>query len=215
MKIIYTENPLASKILLTDIEKKELYYKVKINQMEELMSEAYFDITHHDWYNEKIKPRTTEELLELLTKRLDTKYYYADENEDGKCGLDKEVERQLSYIIPALEDDVHGGDCTCVAASCIKCYAEQFAGVHTIKGLGKHEASKIGGYFREGKSILEVIEALRTYKVKPFSGEETKYWNKETHDYHTPRWEQEAVNAYEWLKKYQMEHFSHLTPNEL
>ena len=42
MKIIYGQNPLAAKVILTEAEKKELWYKIKITQLEDLVFNTYY-----------------------------------------------------------------------------------------------------------------------------------------------------------------------------
>ncbi len=52
----------------------------------------------------------------------------------------------MKYLVDALKN-AHCGDCTCIACSCDKCHAEELLGIHTTRGLGKHEASYVEAAF--------------------------------------------------------------------
>ena len=133
--------------------------------------------------------------------------FYEDE-------FDQHILDRANMHIQDLENGYHCGDCTCLPASCSKCYAESLIGIDTINGLGSHSASKIDSLFCNGnhwspfdiRSITEVLNILKNYKVEPY--EENEYWqsaSKEVYEYHTPRWIKEAEYAYEWLLKYKEE----------
>ena len=108
----------------------------------------------------------------------------------------------------------HCGDCTCVPCTCTKCWAESFFSLDTIKGLGKHEASKIwhcfeeydkkGKKWKQVRTINEVIETLRNYKV---SEKDHRKLGE-----HAVRWEREAINAVAWLEEYRDTHFPGCQP---
>lgn len=129
---------------------------------------------------------------------------------------DKEVLR-LKLIVDTLTEreevvffteallEPHCGDCTCVPCSCLKCYAEQLFGINTIKGLRKHEATKIDAAFRSGKTIDEAIEALANYEVKTMA---SKNFTQEELDKLMPIWRKQARQAGVWLKAYKAEHFN-------
>ena len=112
------------------------------------------------------------------------------------------VDRWLGFAVGALDADAHCGDCTCVPMTCTKCMAEEWLGINTIKGCGKHGLYKIDGAFRRNGgaavSIEEAIENLRNYDPKAdWAGWEV----------HAPRWMAEAKRALGWLIAYRDAHF--------
>lgn len=85
------------------------------------------------------------------------------EKEIFRLRCEREGLKAKDYL-PYLEG-YHMGDCTCVPASCPKCYAESLLGVDTIEGLGKYEAGKIHDVFCphndfDERTIDEVLEEL-------------------------------------------------------
>jgi hypothetical protein len=184
MKITYNQNPMRTVVELDDDEKKEFWYKLKIEQLKWKLTGGRFYLCHEfDCYDVN---RAKEELT-------------YDEAE-----LNKYVDEMCDYYVKSLLD-VHSGDCTCVPCSCDKCHAESILGIDTIKGLGKHEGSKISAAFDmksggvDGRSLDEVIEILANYKPRA----EWEGWEA-----HAERWAREASNALTWLKAYKEQHFS-------
>ncbi len=78
-------------------------------------------------------------------------------------------------------------------------------GIDTIAGLGKHQAHKFDGAFKECQTIDGVLEKLDNYNPTP--GESWKSMEDQFSQY-VPRWREEARQAAVWLRKYQQEHFS-------
>jgi hypothetical protein len=185
MKITYKENPLDTVVELDEHEKKELWYKIKIDEMEDRLFMAHY------YYNK-------EGGADDVQYYLDPEYYCTDE----KSPLDKRCDQMLEWFIEELKG-YHNGDCTCVPASCIKCHAERKLGIDTIEGLGKHSAHKIDHAFREHGTIDAVLESLKEFNPKI-----SDVWknNREGWEEHLPRWKQEAKHAYDWLLKYKEEH---------
>ena len=184
MKITYTPNPLRTTIELDEFEKKEFWYKIKIEQlMWKIWGAKFHTDPTYQFYN-----------LERAREELEF-----DEDE-----LNKRVDELCQYYLKNLLD-IHCGDCTCVPASCDKCHAESLLEIDTIKGLGKHEGSKISAAFDmkpggvDGRSLDEAIEVLANYKPRA----EWEGWEA-----HAERWAREATNALEWLKAYKERHFS-------
>lgn len=184
MKITYTPNPMRTIVELDEHEKKEFWYKTKIDQMQWMLAGGRFYLCHEfDCYDVN---RAKEELT-------------YDEAE-----LDKRVDELSEYYIKSLLD-IHLGDCTCVPCSCDKCHAESLLGIDTIKGLGKHEGSKVSGAFDmkpggvDGRTLDEAIERLEQYKPAA----DWEGWEA-----HAERWEREAKNALAWLKEYKDQHFN-------
>ncbi len=148
MKIIWNQNPLRTQILLDEHEKKEFWYKIKIEEMEHLLFGAHFYlIDGKDYFD-----------IDRARQEADPKYYMVDPPK--KSGLDERVDELYQYFIGDLEDNSHCGDCTCFAASCSKCQAEHLLGIDTIKGLGKHEANKIQWAF-----VINQVELVRSFQV--------------------------------------------------
>ena len=202
MKITYTPNPLRTTVELDEHEKKELWYKIKIKELEEIVGMAALYVSENPkWFD-----------LEKARKELNNDYIYA-ESDDAKSGIDKEADRMMGYYLEALQEE-HIGDCTCVPCSCIKCHAEDMLGISTTKGLHKHAAHKIQNAFSrkdnpaEGESVWletertidEVLERLKNYDPKPVSSagwDRVGGWEQ-----YAPRWKIEALSAYEWLLNY-------------
>lgn len=178
MKIIYNQNPLNTVVELDDHEKKELWYKIKIDELEEKIQISKFHLTNDKYYN-----------LE------EAKSYLEIENIDKRCD-----QLLLCYIEELAAP--HCGDCVCFPCACAKCYAESLLGIDTIKGLSKHSANKIEVAFAKNtKDIDSVIEYLNNYE--PILEYNPKIWiSKENYEKHIPRWKGEAKQAAEWLLNY-------------
>lgn len=203
MKITYTPNPLNTIIELDEHEKKELWYKLKIEALVERLFRVHYELTYGSRENPKV---------DSILADVDPDYYLNDEDETGRSRLDKRIDEALAYYLDDLRS-AHMGDCVCFACSCSKCHAEDLLGINTIKGLGKHPANKIDGAFSNGKngdvwlpqaSIHEAITRLENYDPKPVS---SAAWDKVGgFDVHVPRWKEEAEAALVWLRNYRDEH---------
>lgn len=191
MKINWNKNPLHSTIDLDDHEKKELWYRIKIEEMEERLYGAHFSLQEGKYFD-----------LARARSEVNADFYCTDD----KSPLDKRCDEMLAYYLDELQAS-HSGDCTCVACSCSKCHAESLLDIDTIKGLGKHSAYKIDSAFGKNneKSIDEALESLANYQ--PVRSETWMKYPQEEFDKHIPRWTQEAQAAYTWLKNYKDEHF--------
>lgn len=119
------------------------------------------------------------------------------------CNLTIESERIQAIISYANME--HMGDCICVPCSCMRCQVEEMLGINTLKGLGKHPASKVqGAYGKDGsKTIDEAIAILATDREyrKPDTWPDSVGYEK-----YIPRWENERLSAVVWLKAYKEEH---------
>lgn len=184
MKITYTEDPLATIVLLDPVEQEVFRQKIKV----EVLEWALFGAEYH------LKKDPPE--VEKALKELNTEYHAGEE-------VNKRVDEMLAHYIEELKG-YHVGDCTCVACSCSKCHAESILGIDTIKGLGKHPGHKIASVFSRWDpktkehslppvSIDDALEALRTYEPKA----DWPGWEA-----HTERWKEEGRQAYEWLLNY-------------
>ena len=207
MKICWDENPLNTKIELEDHEKKELWYKIKIEQMVWLLFEANCYLGMPD----KDGRISFERDLEKVFKKTNPDYYITD---DEKSELDKRVDLIFDEYIEALAGP-HCGDCVSVACTCDKCMAEELLGINTIKGLGQASAHDIFDAFGETpennwtkqRTIDEAIQWLENYQPEnPAKWKWLPAWKE--WEPHVARWGVEAKAACEWLKSYKNQHFS-------
>lgn len=192
MKINWNENPLMTTVDLDEADKKRLWYETAIEQLQWTISHVEFSLTEGKWFD-----------LDRARKEVSDDYYWY-EGERENSPFYNRINELVGYFVEALQGP-HVGDCTCVAASCDKCHAEELLGINTIEGLGKHQAVKIhsafGEYMRPWKrirNITEVIDYLDNYdpadSPPDWAGWET----------HADRWISEAREASEWLKQYKI-----------
>ncbi len=188
MKIIYQSNPLTTIVELDDNDREILRLKLIIENLEDRIYGAHFDLEPGDRFD-----------AEAARRELDV-----ESLEDEP--LNERINKMLGYCLDELHG-THCGDCTCVPCSCLKCHAEYLLGIDTIKGLGKHPAHYVNSAFSEGRTTLdEAIAWLSAYK--PVKNKSWEGISQEEFDRHIPRWTEEARLACEWLKNYQQKHFS-------
>lgn len=180
MKINYHLNPCNTTIELTDHEKALLKLNIKLREMEELLFEAHFALKHA-----KNAPE-----MKRVEEAVDPDYYMSED--DGPSKLDQRVESLYQLALEELEHGAHVGDCTCVACSCSKCWAEGMIGIDTIKGVGKHSLYKIDGAARNAKTPEEVMAKLGKEITS------TEDWHKG----HLERWNTERLSALGWYEHY-------------
>lgn len=193
MKITYTPNPLCTTVELDEHEKKELWYKLKIEGMVDKLFTVHYEL--------KCKEKRGGPDMERIAEAVDPSYYLGNAERNP---VDRRADELLEHYLEELQGR-HVGDCTCFAMSCSKCNAESLLGIDTIKGLPKHSAHKIGEAFsyKDGdvwkeRPITEALAYLRNYDPKPsWAGYEA----------HVPRWRAEVKVALEWLEAYVAEHF--------
>ena len=178
MKIIYNHNPLKTTIELTKEEQRELWLKIKI---EELI-----------WIIVGIELFLSETCFNLENARKEANAEYCCDKEDG---INKVVNDLYLKYLDALQD-VHMGDCTYNACSCVKCHAEKLLGIDTIKGLRGSSAYHIYEAFVKNDNIHKAIEYLENYQPKVEKGWEEPYINS---------WKLQAKKALEWLINYRDE----------
>lgn len=203
MKIIYNQNPLFTQVILDEHERKEFWYKIKIEELQDLMINANFHLEEGKEFFD----------LKQAREDLDPKYFYPDWNDITKKGqksdLDKRVDKMFECYIADLEQNSHCGDCTCFACSCSKCHAENLLGLDTIKGLGKHEANRINSAFTPKGEKFPTRENQQTIDQAIRSLDEyvpTIAWKGA--EAHFERWLEEGIRARKWLKQYRDEHFN-------
>ncbi|KKL78971.1 hypothetical protein LCGC14_2019540 [marine sediment metagenome] len=138
MKITYDENPLNTIIELDEHDTEVLWLKIKIDQMTSRLCGAHFYLTEREKYNNFDLDRARQEC--------DPDCLYNEEGGKENSKIDQRVDEIMKYLVDALKN-AHCGDCTCIACSCDKCHAEELLGIHTTRGLGKHEASYVEAAF--------------------------------------------------------------------
>lgn len=196
MKITYTPNPLNTIIELSEEEKKTLWYKIKVEQLQEAIENAEFYLSNQKFKDEK-----------KALSYLDT-MYISGEDDNEKSQLDKHCDTILNYYIADLQSS-HAGDCTCFAASCTKCAAESLLGIDTIPGLRKHVAHNIMSAFGSNneKTLDEALASLEHFHIDPAKFD-TDNWKKiGGYEQYLPRWKEEHYEAFLWLSHYKEKHF--------
>lgn len=185
MKIIYTENPLASIIELDEKDKENLLNKIKAEQYEE-----------NAWLAEFYKDEGKEQEAEkYLKKNLDLESF------NSQC-------LHIYNYCLGETNGTHVGDCTCMACSCAKCYLENLLEINTTKGCSKYMGHYIFTYFNKNKKIDDVIEALENYQVN-MSPEDEKRWEKAGgYKHHVPRWTEDAKKTAKWLREYKQNYLN-------
>lgn len=180
MRIRWAENPLASVVELTESEKRELRLKLEIEDLEERLMRASLHLEEKSQFFSLEKARS-----EL----------------DGAFLEDEEKRRQASFqeraesMSQELRGGIHAGDCTCVAMSCWKCYAESLAGADTLGEVGKHALHYVDMAFRaEGVETCE--QAIAYLRANPPKSREP--WMEA----HIPRWEREQAEAIGYLERH-------------
>ena len=201
MKITYNKNPLYTTVELDENEKKEFWYKIKIEEMTNLLFEAHFYSDSERFDLERVKRAVDPE-------------YYLKEGHKGKDGEKTKLDEECDVRLKAYLDDLRGchvDDCTCVPCSCSKCHAESLLCIDTMPGLGKHSAHKIDAAFGKDneKSIEQAIESLANYNpYLPSPPKDAKVWEKlGGYEQYIPRWNKEAKAAHDWLVNYKNKHF--------
>jgi hypothetical protein len=208
MRIIWNPNPLATVVELDKADRTVLWHRVKIERLEEKIGSAYFDLDaeHGKWLESIGKGRSIDVAVAEALRHLDYAFISGDEKRRDKS-FDEYIEELTQEYVQELAS-VHVGDCTCVACSCLKCHAETLVGVDTIRGLGKHEASYVGGAFEPKsappRTLDEVIAHLADYEPK-----DVPDWGIP----HVTRWREEGRRAHEWLIAYRREHFTENAPD--
>jgi hypothetical protein len=175
-------NPLLSVVNLTDAGRLRLQLGVAA----EVMSDVKAVLSLAERENEYPKWIST----------LDSGFFATPESEDDRDDALRWLELESARYEQWLSES-HGGDCTCVPATCIKCYVEMLLGISTITGLGKHEASGIG--YQDFPSVTAVIEHLQR-PIAPTWGTPDEWAPYMT------RWKQERNNAIAWMTAYGKEH---------
>jgi hypothetical protein len=188
MNITYTPNPLNSRVDLNESERKELLYKIKLEQLKETIGYAAFLLAEKTEKTQENIQRAAQELVQLNDS------FYNQEGETPENPFDNHCQQLLEAYVLALKEP-HCGDCTCVPCSCIKCYVEDLLGICTIPGLGKHEACKIASLPNNATADQIITELINYDPHKKCT------WGN-TDAQLAARWKQEAENALAWMLNY-------------
>lgn len=124
MILTYTTNPLSTRVDLSKPELELLRLKIAIQEHEDLLFEIHHCLT------------TKHDLDEAIKLASPGGWGY-----DGSA-LNLRIQHVLDAYVEALKGH-HGGDCTGLPGSCLKCHAEEMLGICTIEGIGKNEGNKL------------------------------------------------------------------------
>jgi hypothetical protein len=169
MKITYTPNPLNTVIELDAHEQELFKLKLRIEEYENMMFNAHWNLTRSSEYLATLpRMKTLEDARAEAIKRIDPEYWCSDD----RTKLDDRIDELFDHYLGELSMN-HSGDCTCFPCSCGKCHAEGMLGLDTTKGLSKYMASKIERAFsyKDGdvwkqRTLEEVLERMRGYDPK-------------------------------------------------
>lgn len=114
MNIIWNVNPKYTTLSLTELDKQII--SLVVNQYE-LIEEA--TLTMH-----YVKNNDNNFIRHI-------NYFYDLYDKSNNIPINKNV-------IYSLTEGYHEGDCTCLPATCQKCYAEEMLNINTLKGISKH-----------------------------------------------------------------------------
>lgn len=185
MKVYWDLNPLTSKITLNEVERKLLHRSYLAEQYDMIGS----------FLRNANKALTEDERQRSLN--------YADSYLE-RADAEEESGEFLANLLEYLQEE-HLGDCTCVPASCMKCYAEYLLGFSTTSGLGKSGGHAIHSVFHDdkykplditGEQALEKLNNPNFWPMNPSWKDENEYAK------YIPRWTEEYQSAGRWYKTY-------------
>lgn len=198
MKFEWNVNPLATKVFLDDADRKYLRLAIRFDAAQD-------SISYRDLRDTAKTPEDAERYAKYIKGYDDITY----DEDHVSAKIDESVAMYEEELLSS-----HCGDCVCFCCSCIKCHAESYLGIDTIKGLGQHPASKLESCFTDTstkpwsyveRTAEDVINILST----PMKREKNEHWKNHTqeeYEKHIPRWEADRERALIWYKKYVEEH---------
>lgn len=179
MEIIYQHNPLANKVILTDSEKKLLFWKYILStRVSDELSWLSFKID--DLKNNKIDPSSVEDpkykkkLEDFLANPIDEIHNKIKEIENTVDNTEYNEEK-IKCFVEELQS-THFGDCISECSSCLKCWAENELGIETMPNFPWQDNIGRSLYYAFNKqtTIDEAIEYLGSTEYNN-SGFEQKY----------------------------------------
>jgi hypothetical protein len=180
----WAENPLASRVVLTDYGRLLLRYHIAIDEVNTASVLIGMDINLEAPKDGRWVGRWVDQFDQLGMN-----------NEQIKAEIDRLA---IGYEAELLS--IHCGDCTHVACSCTKCHAEDLLEFSTTDGLGGGAGSYIQSAFRKDATIVDAIAWLSNHPATPTWGTPTD-WAP-----HQKRWDAERDLAITWLTNYGKEH---------
>lgn len=184
MEIIYNWNPLNTIVQLNEFEKKEFWYKLKLEELADTIHTINYSLREGQSFN-----------LDRAREESNPSYFFSTKV-GNKSEIDERIDELHSCYLAELSSS-HCGDCTCVPTTCLKCYAEDMLGVNTIPGIGKHGLYKIDAACRSSTNINEAISNLENPSIKA----DWDGWEA-----YAPRWTKEYQDAANWLRRYKEIH---------
>lgn len=182
MKIDWQPNPLRSRIILDEQDKKILRLRVLLQETQE----------RSGWVGHYLEEGDRFDLVKARK---------AWDHLDDEGSLGNRVELLYNFYL-GVADSRHCGDCTCVPASCAKCSLEELLDICTIPNGSKYLFNHINiafGKVSDGPvSIDEAIDKLNTYLPPASSGAFVSM---------AETWEKQARAAAAWLTQYRDDHF--------
>lgn len=193
--ITLTENPLQSKVTMTESARREFVLRFALKQMEDIAWEVKF---RNDEQSSSFKPERAADAVTTFTE-FEGHDVYPENSFSFWEAFGKK--NHLDSYIHALNEE-HGGDCTAVACSCIRCWAESLAGIDTCPG-GKHMNARIAALFAAPITDPKLVAYQAERKQKS-----DEYWEKfkqekpQEWEAIQVRWAKERADLDEYMRKH-------------
>ena len=169
-------NPLRARVIFSESAKRELIFKMALKGVLEQAFEAKYYLDQR----EDKKDEAHKVLKRLINNWL------GDEDDDTDA-LDLELAIKLAggkeYVdamIWELAEGEHCGDCTCMAASCMKCHMEMLIDINTLTA-GKHVAYKLWSIYLDSPEATAEDKAIEVKRQAIMAEHYKKYpptpWN--------------------------------------
>ena len=183
MKMVYTDNPLATQVFLDASESRMLWHIIRAKELEELLFEVH---CHLD-----------AKCLDIDGARNDSDPdYILGDDDQQRSGLEQRVDTLHTHCLAVLQS-YHIGDCTCVPCGCSKCYAESLLGLNTLKGLPKHGGHTIMRLFSNDgcTTCAEGIALLESRQTEQSDGAHALAWLRQYQAQHLHVSNDEPINS--------------------
>lgn len=180
MLIRIKPNPLCTEVILDETEKLVLWARLYADAISNKLFTVKFS------YQENDKSRFEAELQEI------EKYYGMTFEKHADLYLESSIEALRSF---------HVGDCTCVASTCSKCYAESYVGYYT-HDIPKHPGHHIfqASFTVDRRLLEEDMRPVMEELSKKVVAEEP--W----HELYVKKWQKEKDQARAYMEKHLKEH---------
>jgi hypothetical protein len=177
----WAENPLKSRIILTDYGRLLLRYRLSTDAIHTACVLIGMDKTEG--------PPTR-------GGRWVDQFDYLHLHEP--TAVEADIERVVTSMYEPYLTDMHCGDCTCVPCTCMKCHVESLLDCFTTVGLDKYAGHSVEMAFRDGRDTLAA--AITWLRETPI----TATW--EGWEAHLERWTKERQRAIAWMEQYGSQH---------